>query len=247
MERERSIITGLILLLMVLSATFLVHQSPRFAGSAWGGAFGVAATLCMLVPLAYTLVKRLSWLKSAFPNQQARLLNLHIYISMAGAFFAIVHSGHKFQSWLGIALMTLMLLSILSGYLGRHFLRYVSLELAEQEHLLLRLRAEYNNLAQQLASNGNNSSANSLVARLRAGLASVIAGWSYASEPDPVRRAIGLVGAIADVEYSIKANETIKRKLRIWLVVHIATSIAFYVLLILHILAGIQFGLRWFA
>ena len=42
---------------------------------------------------------------------------------------AILHTGHRFQSTLGVALTGVMLLSVFSGYVGRHFLLHVSSEL----------------------------------------------------------------------------------------------------------------------
>ena len=55
-----------------------------------------------------------------------------------------------------------------------------------------------------------------------------------------------LVGAIADVESAIEARETIKRWFLRWLRFHIVLATALYLLLALHIWAGIHFGLRWF-
>ena len=36
-ERERIVVIGLIVLMLILWLGFLVHRSPRFPGSAWGG------------------------------------------------------------------------------------------------------------------------------------------------------------------------------------------------------------------
>jgi hypothetical protein len=49
-EREPFIVGGLVALLLVLWLGFLFHASPRFAGSLWGGVFGVSGALLMLVP-----------------------------------------------------------------------------------------------------------------------------------------------------------------------------------------------------
>jgi len=52
---------------------------------------------------------------------------------------------------------------------------------------------------------------------------------------------------VADLEYAIRTHEFFKRWFSRALVVHIVLSIIFYVLLGLHIWAGIHFGLRWFS
>ena len=250
MERERTVVTGLLLLLLGLWLGFALHRSPRFPGSLGGGVLGVSAAVLMLVPLAYALVKRVDRLKEIVPARWPlpRLLAWHVYASIGGAFLAILHSGHRFQSVLGILLTAVMLLAILSGYVGRHFLRYLSLELKERQDSLVALRTAYDDLAGRIAALPQGPPAFTFASSLRGRLAAVIAGMPRPGEPTELRlRAIELTDAIADVEYAISADSVIKARLRVWLGVHIGTSIAFYVLLALHIAAGIQYGLRWFA
>ena len=55
-----------------------------------------------------------------------------------------------------------------------------------------------------------------------------------------------LASAAADLQYSIQFQERVRRLFNAWLSAHIAFSIIFYLLLSLHIWAGIYFGLRWF-
>ena len=62
-EREQSIVTGLVVLLMVLTLGFYVHRDARFPGSLAGGVLGLSATALMLIPLVYLFVKRIPWLK----------------------------------------------------------------------------------------------------------------------------------------------------------------------------------------
>lgn len=250
MTRDRTTVTGWLLLLLALWLGFIVHQSPRFPGSLWGGVFGVSAAVLMLVPFAYTLLKRVDWLKDKITARLtlSKLLAWHVNASIGGAFLAILHSGHRYQSWLGILLTAAMLLAILSGYIGRYYLRYLSQELRERQESLLALRAAYDRLAAHIAALPQGALERSLISTLRGRVAAAVAGTPRASEPEDLRwRAIGLAEAIADTEYAISADETLKRRLRVWLTVHVAASIAFYVLLALHIWGGIQFGLRWFS
>ena len=55
-ERERPIVTGLVLLLVVLTLGFYVHRDPRFPGSLTGGVLGISAASLILVPLVYLLL-----------------------------------------------------------------------------------------------------------------------------------------------------------------------------------------------
>ena len=55
-----------------------------------------------------------------------------------------------------------------------------------------------------------------------------------------------LVDSISDVESAIEARELLKRWFSRWLRLHIFLSAVLYLLLVLHVWAGIHFGLRWF-
>ena len=46
-EREKAIVTGLTILMLVLWLGFVFHRSPRFAGSFWGGILGVSVAVVL--------------------------------------------------------------------------------------------------------------------------------------------------------------------------------------------------------
>ena len=54
-----------------------------------------------------------------------------------------------------------------------------------------------------------------------------------------------LAEGVADLEYSVRTHEVLKRWFSRALTVHILLSVAFYVFLAAHITSGIYFGLRW--
>lgn len=209
--REHLLVGAVVLLILLLWAGYGVHRSPRFPGSLEGSILGILAALLMLVPLGYTLLRRLPRVLPAPARGRwlPRVLAWHVYATLAATALAILHSGHRFESALGIALMSAMLVAVASGFLGRHFLRFVSDEMRVQQAMLAGLQDEFDTLAS-----------------------------SGIAAPE-------LGAAIADVEYAIAAEQAIKRQLSIWLAVHIASSAAFYGLLVLHVAANLQFGLRW--
>src|SRR5262249_14085772 len=128
-EREPLVAGGLVALLLVLWLGFLFHTSPRFAGSFWGGVFGVSGALLMLVSSAYLVVKRIPPLKRWVTRRVSlqTLLVWHMYTGILGALLGLVHTGHKFNSPLGIALTAASLLVVLSGFVGRYLVKQVSL------------------------------------------------------------------------------------------------------------------------
>lgn len=251
MERERTVIGALLLLQLVLWLGFLLHRSPRFPGSLAGGLLAISAALLMIVPpILYSAAKRVEFFKRGVTGRISlgTLLTWHVYTSIFGSILAILHTGHRFESNLGIWLTTTMMLTVFSGFVGRYFLKYATLELREKGDLLNELATEYNQIVGEMARRPNAEIASVL---LRGGVgramnsffgANVFLKRESAAVP---RRAVRLAESIADLEYAIKTHELLKRRTAIWLKVHIAISCAFYLLLILHVWAAIYFGLRW--
>ena len=248
-ENEKTIVSGLVVLMLVLWLGFLVHRSPRFAGSAWGGVLGVSGAALMLVPLAYMIVKRVGPLKRAVTRtvSMRTLLAVHIYAGVLGPILGLLHTGHKFDSPLGVALTAIMIVVVLSGFVGRYLMGQTSQTIREKREMLTQLELAYRQTAGELAADAEQVAilqpVTGLVRRLAAGL---IMPRSAAAVSAPVR-ALRLSESIADLEYAIKTHETLKRVFAKWLKFHILISFILYGLLSLHIWAGIYFGLRWFS
>ena len=217
MKLERILVVTGLLLLPVLWLQSILHQAPRFAGSLAGGVLGMAAALLMLVPLAYALLKRLP--RSSVGAAPASVLRWHVMATTAGTLLAVVHSGHRVQSWLGLMLVTAMLICLVSGYAGRHYLQYVARELRDRQADAARLRLEYDTIVSRMADLPDTGA-------MRAAAAEV-------------------ASALADLDYAIGADTWIRKRLRAWLAIHVVGSVLFYVLLAAHIWAGLQYGVRW--
>lgn len=249
-EREQHIVTGLVVLLLVLALGLYVHRDPRFPGSLPGGVLGIAATACMLMPLAYLIVKRLPWLKRPVTRvvSMRSLLAIHIYAGVLGPILGVLHSGHKFDSPLGIALTLMMLVVALSGFMGRYLMKQLTADMRQQQQLLAGLRVAYDRVAAELAHDAGQ------VATLRpfAGfLSRLVAAFFVGEEPTapPSRsaaaRALRLSASMADLEYAVKTHEVFTQAFGRWLACHIIVSLILYMLLALHIWSVWYFGIRW--
>lgn len=222
-DREKLTVLALGSVLLFLAPGYLLHVSPRFAGSLAGGVLGITAASLMILVLVYPAVKHIGWLNKRVTRHvsQGRLLSLHIYGGLLASIIAILHSGHKYQNVLGIALVIDIMIVIATGFIGRYYLGHLGIELRQQQALLGTLRTAYDRVALRLGA--------------RQATVSVA--------PDvPI---LDLVDAIADVEYSLAARDAAKRIAGRWTVVHIVASIALYGLLLLHIGSNIYYGLRW--
>lgn len=254
-ERERVTATGLTVLMLVVWLGFLVHRSPRFAGSPWGGVLGVSGAICMLVPLAYMFVKRFKRLKKRLGQlvSMRTLLAWHIYAGIAGPILVLLHTGHKFESPLGIALTAMTLIVVVSGFAGRYLMSQWSTEIRLKKAMLTEFNAAYRRAASELASDpllGRllrpfSGFFGRLLASLFASDAAPAVAGPAAGATNPVGL-IRLAESIADLEYAIRTHETFKRWFSKWLKFHIVISMILYGLMALHVWAAIHFGLRWF-
>jgi hypothetical protein len=249
-EREPLVASALVALLLVLWLGFLVHRDPRFAGSAWGGVLGVSGAALMVASLAYTVVKRVRTVKTWVTRwvSMRTVLGWHMYSGFIGAILGLLHSGHKFESPLGIALTAAMLVVVLSGYVGRHLMKRIALEVSEKKELLTRLEAAYRQTTGVLAADPNQAA---LVRPWSGFWGRLVAGMFHlfprTAQPPTAVRVMELAESMADLEYAIKTHDTIRRWFAGWLRLHVVASILMYILLALHVWAAISYGLRWFA
>ena len=249
-ERERVIITGLVALMLILWLGFLFHRSPRFAGSLSGGVLGVSGATLMLVPLVYLIIKRIKPLKewvTQFVSMRT-LLSWHIYAGVAGPILVILHSGHKFNSPLGISLTAMTLVVVLSGFVGRYMLTKFSDTIHEKKEMLTQLEIAYRHVASELSGVPDQVSiVRPMAGFFRRWIASSIMLRDGSQEASAALRALALADAIANVEYAIKTHSMFRTAFKWWLKFHITIAFVVYALLTLHIWSGIHFGLRWFS
>src|ERR1035437_3104093 len=143
-ERQGIIVTGVVCVLLLAWLGFLVHRSPRFPGSGVGAVFGIAGAVLMLVPLAYPIAKRIPFFNARItPHVSMQsLLALHVYAGIFGPLLALIHTGHKFDSLLGITLTAVVLLVVVSGFTVRYLLTYVGHEITDKLVLLQTARGD---------------------------------------------------------------------------------------------------------
>lgn len=234
-ERESLVVGGLVLLLVGFPLGFLVHVSARFPGSLAGSLIGIAGAVLMLVPFAYLGIKRLPGLKSRVTRRVSMrtLLTIHIYAGILGPLLGLVHAAHKFESPLGVSLTGLMLIVVVSGYVGRYLLNQLGRAIRGRQAELASLREALDRQALLEPPRPDPS-------WWRLGLA-VLRHDDKAATPSPIR----LAETIADLEFAVRAEALVKVLFERWLKLHIVIAMALYALLALHIWSGLYYGLRW--
>jgi hypothetical protein len=243
-NRERFIVVSVFIVLVFAWLGFLLHVSPRFAGSGMGAVFGIAGAVLMLIPLAYVFVKRIPFLKEHITRHVSlqTWLSIHIYTGIVGALSALVHTGHKYTSPLSVALTATMLLVVVSGIVLRYLTPFVNLDMKDKLLLLQTARGDLDYAWGAFEKSANYRREFPKEPSLSVGLAAM--GLAPMPENSAGRVTI-LAEGVADLEYSIRTHELLKRCFSGALTIHIVVSVAFYALLAAHIASGIYFGLRW--
>lgn len=253
-QNERILIGNLVLFFLAIWLGFAFHADSNFAGSAIGGFFGVTGSILMLFPLFYLFIKRSDTIKKAVTKHisMSNLLLWHVYAGIIGPILVMIHTGHKFNSILGTSLTTLMIIVVVSGFIGRYLLSQFSQGLKEKQHTLTELTAAYHFAQHQLQTccideREKLKSYTGFFSRILPSFLSSKQLTENTSDTMPtIERALMLSDAIADMEYSISIHDKVKKMFIRWLKLHITISLILYALLAGHIFSGIYFGLRWF-
>jgi hypothetical protein len=243
-EREGIIVSGTVCVLLVAWLGFIFHRSPRFPGSGWGAVFGIAGALLMVVPLAYPIVKRISFLRARITKHVSlqSLLAVHVYSGIFGPLLAIIHTGHRFDSILGVTLTAVMLLVVVSGFALRYLLTYVTHDIKDKLLLLQTARGDLDSAWGVLENSPAELRGIPKAPLLVAGLASFGFEATFGGPADEVTRT---AEGVADLEYSVRTDELFKRWFSRSLNFHIALSVILYLLIALHVGSEVHFGLRW--
>lgn len=244
-EREGIVVSGVLIILLVGWLGFLVHRAPRFPGSGLGVAFGIAAAVLMLVPLAYPIVKRITFIRARITRHVSMqsLLAVHVYAGIFGPLLAIIHTGHKYDSWLGITLTAVMLLVVVSGFGVRYLLTYVRNDITDKLLLLQTARGDLDSAWGVLENSPAEMRYLPKAPLLVAGLGSLGLEFPFGG---PAGEVVRIAEFVADLEYAVRTDEFLKSWFSRWLKVHIVLSTALYILLGLHTWAEVHFGLIFF-
>ncbi len=246
-EKERVVATGMTLIFLVTWLGFVFHRSNSFAGSLLGSLIGILGSLLMLVPLAYSVIKRIPSLKKRVTGRVSMrtLLAWHIYAGLLGPLLVLIHSGHKFESPLGALLTAMTIIVVISGFVGRYLMSRLSKDIKhhrEQRDLLLKAFESYRGQAAK-----HPSPVAGAMSGLRLRLMSMFFddGRTTVDSLKPVLRGTRVAVALAEEEYAIKTRATVKKFFSRWLKLHIVLSCLLYALLLIHVVSGFYFGLRW--
>jgi len=239
--RERGdILIGLLVgFILIFPLGFMIHVSPRFPGSLAGGVLGILAVLMMLLTIPYVAAKHIGAVDRRLSKYIAKptLLAVHIYAGVLAPLLALLHAAHKFSSPLGVMLTGLLLLTVMSGFVGRYLLAELGRALRGRKSELASLKAAYLHLSPP-------PSGEPAPPRKLGWLARIFFRSGDAPAAVPSEK-VALAAALSDSEQAVRAEEATNALFAKWRLLHIATGLILYGLILLHVGAAIYYGLRW--
>lgn len=239
-ERGDLIVGLLVAFLLLFPLGYLVHVSPRFPGSLAGGIIGIAALVLIVLTLPYVAAKHIKWVDKGLSHVVSKptLLAIHIYAGVLAPILGLVHAAHKFESPVGLLLTVILLMTVITGYIGRYLLAQIAKALRGRKSELASLRSAFlDEPAPPPAT---------------AGTKAPLSGWKRyffvagdAPAVDLPEDREALAAALTDTEFAIRAEEATNALFAKWRLLHILLACLIYALLALHVGAAIYFGLRW--
>ena len=115
-----------LLIASAIGADFLLHKIDLY----WiGRYFGILGSVLIAISFLYSLRKRkiVPW------GSPKRLLDVHEFLSWAGALMILVHAGIHFNALLPWAAVVLMLIAVASGFTGKYLLKEARERLRSRE------------------------------------------------------------------------------------------------------------------
>lgn len=223
---------------------FLFAAFPRegFGGSLLGHTSGIVGTLLMAATMVYVFRKRVLKRKG-----KANPLSTHVYFGLVGGILVLLHSGGKMDSLIGILVFAAMLLTVMSGIVGRIMLARLNRSIRDQKIGLEALKAGLVEMKRELNP-----------AACRRELALALAGpspWEGADDSSApaldeettaqCSRFRDHAESLAEKEELLQVFSKTKTLFTFWNTVHIAATGFMFAMVIVHMLTTLYYGLRW--
>ncbi|MET3663974.1 hypothetical protein [Caulobacter sp. 1776] len=238
-ERGDILVAMLAGFILVFPLGFVLHVSSRFPGSFAGGMLGILAVLTMLLTLPYVAAKHIGVVDRVLSRFVAKptLLAVHVYAGVLAPLLALFHAAHKLDSPLGVMLTGLLLLTVLSGFVGRFLLAELARALRGRKSELASLKAAYLNLPPPPSGAEPPRPLGRLTSLLfRPG--------DPPTAPAPADK-VALAAALSDSEYAVRAEAATSSLFAKWRLLHVVAGVVLYGLILLHVGAALYYGLRW--
>ena len=255
------------LIVLFLAVVYIVYAAVARpdGGHPFGHLLGILGTVFMIMAeTLYSIRKRMGLVRF---GQVRHWLSFHIFTGIVGPALVLLHTGFEFRGLAGFTTL-LMILVVLSGFLGRYIYtavprtlagvevdrRLLEEELREKRSDLLKWSRQQAGPLQQFVaaelqrlSQGQDSGAMSVLARL----------WTERRENWQLRRALGQFTGLErqklrEIEQllrqyrrqsrQIRSLQAVRRLMGFWHTAHVPIGLTLFSAMIFHVIATIYFG-----
>jgi hypothetical protein len=225
-----------------LSFYFIVFPLDSFSGKIVGHLLGIIGTVLIVATLVYVFRKRILKQKG-----KANPLNQHSYFGLIGGILVVIHSGGKSASLIGALIFISMLLTVLSGVVGRILFVKLNKSIKEKksdiealETSLKTQKKELNPKCWQKEFNFYNDEE----------WAEETSGAEIDPEMDSQMREkcsnfLLFAESLAEREERLQVYSKTKTLFTFWNSIHIVSTCFLVAMIIVHVMTTLYYGLRW--
>ena len=221
---------------------FMVFPLHDFSGSLFGHLLGIGGTLLMLATLVYVFRKRVLKKKG-----KANPLNPHVYYGLIGGILVIMHSGSKSASWIGLLVFLGMLLTILSGVVGRILFVKLNRSIKEKKSDIGILRTSLTQMKHELSPYFCFDEMN--LRRIEQWAQETPEGEPNSRIDDALNEKCArfklLAESLAERQERLEVYTKTKALFTLWNNIHITATCFLVAMVVVHVLTTMYYGLRW--
>ena len=220
---------------------FLAFPLEGFSGNIVGHFLGIIGTLLMLATLIYVYRKRILKRKG-----KANPLNPHIYFGLIGGILVVGHSGSKSASLIGVLVFVGMLLTVISGVVGRVLFVKLNRSIKEQKSDVGTLEESLKTLKRELDPHFCLKELNLLEDTDSAEDAGTDAGTRRDAQfSEKCVKFRELAESLAEREERLQLYAHTKTLFTFWNTIHIASTWFLFAMATVHVATTWYYGLRW--
>lgn len=242
MQNENTLAVLVFIFVVTLTLGSFIFPGRVFSGSLAGHLIGVIGTIVMSLTLIYSFRKHVQGKRG-----RKNPLSTHVYYGLIGSLLVALHAGYGFASLIGTLAFLSMLMVVLSGLVGTLLFNRVNQTLKEHKAELRALKDMFRKRKKEL---------NVVACRRVLGLMSAHPHDARSSgipneelhevmEIERCNQLVRIAELVSGLEYETQVFTTTKHIFTLMVQFHVYLAIFLYMMIVVHILTNLYYGLRW--
>ena len=221
---------------------FIVFPLDSFSGKIVGHLLGIIGTFLMVATLIYVFRKRILKQKG-----KANPLSTHAYLGLIGGILVAIHSGGKSASLIGTLVFISMLLTVLSGVVGRILFVKLNKSIKEKKSDIEALETSLKTLKKELNPRCWQKEFNlySEEEWVEEDNCAEIDPQVESQMREKCSNFLLFAESLAEREERLQVYSKTKALFTFWNGIHIVSTCFLVAMIIVHVTTTLYYGLRW--